>query len=142
MIVKVLSSFSVVSWWCRSPIDVTFSLFCASHYHKDQVFIQPLQILISTNKCKISVSLSVPTNSLTTFNLIKLGFNWHEPTNRQLANFVGFSVLTNSLTNFDLMKPEFNLYEPRNRKRTTFSSWIEEEMWYGCISSLGNILNN
>ena len=36
-----------------SPNDVTFSLFCVSHYHKVQVFIQPLQILISANECKI-----------------------------------------------------------------------------------------
>ena len=83
------------------PNDVTFSLFCVSHYYKVQVFIQPLQILISENECKISVGLSVPTNSLTTFNLIKRQFNWHEPTNRQLTSFVGLSVPTNSLTNFD-----------------------------------------
>ena len=89
----------VVSWCCGSPNDVTFSLFCVSHYHKVQVFIQRLQILISANECKISVGLSVPTSSLTTFNSIKRQFNWHEPTNRQLTNFVGLSVLTNSLTN-------------------------------------------
>ena len=29
------------------------SLFCVSHYHKVQVFIQPLKILISANECKI-----------------------------------------------------------------------------------------
>ena len=89
----------VVSWCCGSPNDVTFSLFCVSHYHKVQVFIQPLQILISAKECKISVGFSVPSNSLTTFNLIKRQFNWHEPTNRQLTNFVGLSVPTNSLTN-------------------------------------------
>ena len=61
----------VVSWCCRSPNDVTFSLFCVSHYHKVQVFIQPLQILISANECKTSVGLAVPINSLTNFNLIK-----------------------------------------------------------------------
>ena len=65
----------VVSWCCGSPNDVTFRLFCVSHYHKVQVFIQPLQILISANECKISVDLSVPTNSLTNFDLIKQGFN-------------------------------------------------------------------
>ena len=65
----------VVSWCCESPNDVTFRPFCVSHYHKVQVFSQPLQILFSTNECKISVSLSVPTNSLTTFDLIKQGFN-------------------------------------------------------------------
>ena len=92
MIVKVLSSFSVVSWCCRSPIDVTFSLFCASHYNKDQVFIQPLQILISTNKCKIPVGLSVPTNSRTTFNLIKLGF---QAMNQQTDNWQILSVSQN-----------------------------------------------
>ena len=47
------------------------------------------------------VGLSVPTNSLTNFDLIKREFNWHEPTNGQLTNFVGLSVPTNSLTNFD-----------------------------------------
>ena len=65
----------VVSWCCGSPNDVTFRPFCVSRYHKVQVFIQPLQILISANECKISVGLSVPTNSLTTFDLIKQGFN-------------------------------------------------------------------
>ena len=66
---------AVVSWCCGSPNDVTFSLFCASHYHKVQVFIQPLQILISANECKISVGLSAPTNSLTNFDLIKQELN-------------------------------------------------------------------
>ena len=66
---------TVVSWCCESPNDVTFRPFCVSHYHKVQVFIQPLQILFSANECKISVGLSVPTNSLTTFDLIKQGFN-------------------------------------------------------------------
>ena len=42
-------------------------VFCVSHYHKVQVYIQPLQIVISANKCKISLGLSVPTKSLTTF---------------------------------------------------------------------------
>ena len=105
---------------CGSPNDVTFSLFCVSHYHKVQVFIQPLQILISANERKIYVGLSVPTNSLTTFNSIKREFNWHEPTNRQPANFVGFSVPTSSLTNFDLIKQEFNWHEPTNRQPTNF----------------------
>ena len=106
------STFLVVSWCCGSPNDVTFRPFCVSHYHKVQVFIQPLQILISANECKISVGLSVPTNSLTNFDLIKQEFNWHEPTNRQLTNFVGLSVPTNSLTTFDLIKREFNWHEP------------------------------
>ena len=65
----------VVSWCCGSPNDVTFRPFCVSHYHKVQVFIQPLQILFSANECKMSVGLSVPTNSLTNFDLIKQGFN-------------------------------------------------------------------
>ena len=65
----------VVSWCCGSPNDVTFRPFCVSHYHKVQVFIQPLQILISANECKMSVGLSVPTNSLTNFDLIKQEFN-------------------------------------------------------------------
>ena len=60
----------VVSWCCESPNDVTFRLFCVSHSHKVQVFIQPLKILISANECYISVGLSVPTNSLTNFDLI------------------------------------------------------------------------
>ena len=77
----------VVSWCCGSPNDVTFSLFCVSHYHKVQVFIQPLQILISENECKISFGLSVPTNSVKNFDLIKPGFNWHEPTNRKRTTF-------------------------------------------------------
>ena len=55
----------VVSWCCGSSNDVTFSLFCVSHYHKVQVFIQLLQILISANECKISVGLSVPKNQAT-----------------------------------------------------------------------------
>ena len=110
----------VVSWCCGSPNDVTFSLFCVSHYHKVQVFIQPLQILISANECKISVGLSVPTNSLTTFNLIKRQFNWHEPTIRQLTNFVGLLVPTNSLTNFDLIEQEFNWHELTNARLTNF----------------------
>ena len=55
----------VVSWCCGSPNDVTFSLFCAFHYPKVQVFITSLQIFISANECKISVGLSVLTNSLT-----------------------------------------------------------------------------
>ena len=103
------SQFLVVSWCCGSPNDVTFRPFCVSHYHKVQVFIQPLQILFSANECKISVGLSVATNSLTTFDLIEQGFNWHELTNRQLTNFVGLSVPTNSLTNFDLIKPRVQL---------------------------------
>ena len=109
----------VVSWCCGSPNDVTFSLFCVSHYHKVQVFIQPLQILISANECKISVGLSVPTNSLTNVDWTKPEFNRHEPTNRQLTNFVGLSVQTNSLTNFDLIKREFNWHEPTWQGHTT-----------------------
>ena len=80
------STFLVVSWCCGSPNDVTFRPFCVSHYHKVQVFIQTLQILISANECKISVGLSVQTNSLTTFDLMKRGFNWHEPKNRQILS--------------------------------------------------------
>ena len=71
----ILSDSWVVSWCCGSPNDVTFSLFCAFHYPKVQVFIPSLQIFISANECKISVGLSVPTNSLTNFDLIKREFN-------------------------------------------------------------------
>ena len=106
-----VSGLTVVSWCCGSPNDVTFRAFSVSHYHKVQVFIQPLQILFLANECKISVGLSVPTNSLTTFDLIKQEFNWHEPTNRQLTNFVGLSVLTNSLANFVLIKRERGFVE-------------------------------
>ena len=115
-----VSRLTVVSWCCGSPNDVTFRAFSVSHYHKVQVFIQPLQILFSANECKISVGLSVPTNSLTTFDLIKQGFNWHELTNRQLSNFAGLSVPTNLLTNFDLFKQEFNWHEPTNQQLTNF----------------------
>ena len=111
---ETVSSHLVVSWCCGSPNDVTFSLFCASLHHKVQVLIQPSQILISANECKIYFGLSVPTNSLTNFDLIKLGFKWHEPTNRQLTNFVGLSVPTNSVTNFDSIKQELNWHEPTN----------------------------
>ena len=99
-----VSGLTVVSWCCGSPNDVTFRAFSVSHYHKVQVFIQPLQILFSANECKISVGLSVPTNLLTNFDLFTQEFNWHEPTNRQLTNFVGLSVLKNSLANFVLIK--------------------------------------
>ena len=134
-------SHSPICWWFLGVADhqMTSPLAC----------YKPLQILISANECKISVGLSVPTNSLTTFDLhnwheptnrqptnfvglsvptnsltnfdlIKQGFNWHEPTNRQLTNFVGLSAPTNSLTNFDLIKREFNWHEPTNRQLTNF----------------------
>ena len=54
-------------WWFLGVADhqMTSPLAC----------YQPLQILISANECKISVGLSVPTNSLTNFDLIKQEFN-------------------------------------------------------------------
>ena len=69
-------------------------LFCASHYHEVQVLIQPSQILISANECKISAGLSVPTNSLTNFDLIKQEFNWHEPTTDKFCRFVSTDKFT------------------------------------------------
>ena len=97
-----LCTSNVINGWFLGVADQQMTSPVACH--------QPLQILISANECKISVGLSVPTNSLTTFDL----HNWHEPTNRQPTNFVGLSVPTNSLTNSDLIKQGFNWHEPTN----------------------------
>ena len=58
-----------------------------------------------------SATVTAHTCALSWHSPFKLGFNWHQPTNRQLTNFVGLSVPTNSLTNFDLTKREFNWHE-------------------------------
>ena len=54
------------NWWFLGVADhqMTSPLAC----------YQPLQMLIWVNECKIFVGLSVPTNSLTNFDLIKREF--------------------------------------------------------------------
>ena len=48
-------------WWFLGVADHQMTSLLACY--------QPLQILIWANECKIFVGLSVPTNSLTTFDL-------------------------------------------------------------------------